>query len=315
MKKLSVWLALAGLLTLSAARATTIVEKFAANPLLNGWQIFGDTNLFQWDPTNQDLGVTWDATQTNSYYYYPLGQTLTTNDSFCVLFDLQLKDATASGYGSELSVGLLNFSDATNVNFSRANATSPNVFEFDYFPADDYGDPASIDATLADAATNFYFAYDDQPLNPGVTYHILLLHTAGTSTISGEVFTNGQVMTSLPIIYTSYPAGDSGAFQLDTVAVSSYAGDGYGDSILAHGTVANLAVATPLPVGTVNAIAAGKVRFASDTNWLYTLEQTTDFQAWSSAAPPLPGNGTNLLLQATNLPAAPSFYRVRADLP
>jgi hypothetical protein len=315
MKKLSVWLALAGWLTLSAAHATTVVEKFTANPLLHGWQIFGDTNLFQWNSTNQDLDVTWDSTQTNSYYYYPLGLTLTTNDSFCVLFDLQLKDATAFGYGSELSVGLLNFSEATNVNFSRAFATSPNLFEFDYFPADDYGDPPSIDATLVDAATNFYFAYDDQPLNPGVTYQILLLHSAGTSTISGEVFTNGQVMTSLPNIYAGYPAGDSGAFQLDTLAVSSYADDGSGDSILAHGTVNNLAVATPLPVGTVNAIAAGEVQFASDTNWVYTLEQTTNFQTWSSAATPLPGNGTNLLLQATNLPAGQSFYRVQATLP
>ncbi|MGA2868243.1 MAG: hypothetical protein ABSF34_03660 [Verrucomicrobiota bacterium] len=314
MKKLSVWLALAGWLTLSAAHATTITEKFAANPLLNGWQIFGDTNLFQWDSTNQDLDVTWDSSQTNSYYYYPLGQTLTTNDSFCVLFDLQLKDATVSDYGSELSVGLLNFSDATNVNFSRTDATLPNVFEFDYFPADDYGDPPSIDASLVDTATNFYFVYDNQPLNPGVTYHVLLLHTAGTSTISGEVFTNGQVMSSLPIVYAGYPVGDSGAFQLDTVAISSYAGDGFGDSILAHGTVANLAVATPLPVGTINAIAAGQVQFVSDTNWLYTLEQTTNFQAWSVAAPSVPGTVTNLVLQATNLPVSQSFYRVSANL-
>ena len=123
-------------------------------------------------------------------------------------------------------------------------------------------------------------------------------------------------MTSLPIVYAGYPTNDSGAFQLDTLAISSYADDGSGDSILAHGTVANLAVASPLPVGMVNAIAAGEVQFVSDTNWLYTLEQTADFQSWSAAAPPLAGNGTNLLLQATNLlPVAHSFYHVRADLP
>jgi len=314
MKKLSVWLAIASLFTLTTAPAATLVEKFATDPSLAGWQAYGDTNLFQWNSTNQVLDVTWDSTQPNSYYYHPLGQTLTTNDSFCVLFDLQLKDATVSVYGSELSVGLLNFSEATNVNFSRTAATLPNVFEFDYFPADDYGDPPSIDGTLADAATNFYFAYDNQPLNPGVTYHILLLHAAGTSTISGEVFTNGQVMSSLPLIYAGYPAGDSGAFQLDTVAISSYSDDGSGNSILAHGSVANLAFASPLPVGVLSTVAAGQVQFASDTNWLYTLEQTTDFQTWSVAAPSAPGTVTNLVLQATNLPASQSFYRVSANL-
>ena len=52
-KVLFVSLALAGLCVLFAARsgATTITEDFSANPLQNGWQIFGDTNLFQWDAT------------------------------------------------------------------------------------------------------------------------------------------------------------------------------------------------------------------------------------------------------------------------
>ena len=84
--------------------------------------------------------------------------------------------------------------------------------------------------------------------------------------------------------------------------------------LLAHGTVGNLAFASPLPVGMVNVLAAGQVQFTSDTNWLYTLEQSADFQTWTAAAPASFGNGTNLLLQATNAPAA-AFYRVRADLP
>jgi hypothetical protein len=79
--------------------------------------------------------------------------------------------------------------------------------------------------------------------------------------------------------------------------------------------VGNLAVASPLPVQTVQAIAAGKVQFVSDTNWLYTLEQSADLQTWSNATPGAFGNGTNLVLQAANLPAGKSFYRVRADLP
>jgi len=315
MKKICL-LAIAGLFVVSAVHATVIREKFATDPALAGWQVFGDTNLFQWDSTNQVLDVTWDSTQANSYYYLPLGQTYTVADSFYVQFDLQLTDAVSFNAGSELTVGLLNLSDATNPGFSRANATATNVCEFDYFPAYDYAGqeyPASADATLIDdTGTNYYFAYDNVTLNPGVTYRVVLIHQAGAEAISGAIYTNGQPVSSLPYVYVSSPIGD---FQLDTLSISSYSDDGYGDSILAHGTVGNVAFASPLPIGLIQTPAAGQVQFASDTNWIYTLEQTMDFQTWSAAALPLIGNGTNLLLQATNPPADHSFYHVRADLP
>ena len=121
-----------------------------------------------------------------------------------------------------------------------------------------------------------------------------------------------MVLSSLPLGFANGTVGD---FQLDALSVSCFADDGYGDSILAHGTVDNLAVASPLPVDQVNIIAAGEIQFVSDTNWLYTLEQTADFKSWTAAAPAVFGNGTNFMLQATNLPADKSFYRVRADLP
>src|SRR5674476_1393784 len=90
-------LAIASLFVLSAASAfaATITENFSTNPLQHGWQIFGDTNLFQWDSANQNLAVTWDSSQTNSYFYHPLGATFTKADSFCVLFDLNLTDVNA----------------------------------------------------------------------------------------------------------------------------------------------------------------------------------------------------------------------------
>jgi hypothetical protein len=307
-------LALASLFLAAHANALLVQEKFAANPALDGWQVFGDTNLFQWDSTHQVLDVTWDSSQPNSYFYHPLGVTLTTNDSFCVQFDLQLTNATASGYGFELAIGLLHFADATNADFNRANSPSPNLFEFDYFPADAFGDAASLDATLKDSQlgyAGFYFAYDDLPLNPGVTYRVVLIHRAGTAAITGAVYVNGQVFTLLPNIYANGPTN----FQLDTLSINSYTDDGYGDSVFAQGTVANLAFATPLPVGQISTSAAGKIQFASDTNWLYTLQQSTNFQTWTPAAPAVFGNGTNLVLSATNAPAAQSFYRMRADLP
>jgi len=320
-KKWSGALAIASLCALGNARAGTLVEKFNSNPSLDGWQVFGVTNLFGWDSTGQVLNVTWDSTQPNSYFYHPLGRTVTTNDGFCVVFDLQVNDATNDNYGSELAVGLFNLAEATNPDYNRNYNESytnlPDVFEFDYQPvANAYGvqyEP-SIFATILDSQAQFYDVYDNLPLNPGVIYHVLLVHLPGTVGVSGEVFTNGQLMTALPMVNNYIPPGDDRAFQLDTLAIMNYADDGAGDDILAHGSVKNLAFASPLPVGFINTAAAGQVQFASDTNWVYTLEQSPDFQSWSPAAPVGPGNGTNLVLQATNVSAKDSFYQVRADL-
>jgi len=320
MKKIRL-LAIASLFVLSVATADagTLVEKFATDPALDGWQVFGDTNLFQWDSTNHVLDVTWDSTQTNSYFYHPLGVTLTTNDSFCVQFDLQLTNVTVSGSGNEIAIGLLHFSDATNADFNRANSPLPNLFEFDYFPAfvdpSDGPFPASVNATLKDSQpgyAGFYVVYDNVTLDPTVTYRVVLIHRAGKGVITGAIYTNGVVLSTLPLGYGSAPVGD---FQFDTLSVNCFTDDGNGDSVSAQGTVANLAFATPLPVDKISSRAAGLVQFASDTNWFYTLEQSADFKTWTPAAPATFGNGTNLMLQATNVPADKSFYRVRADLP
>jgi hypothetical protein len=300
---------LAGCFAVSAVAAATVRETFATDPALAGWQVYGDTNFFQWNPTNHVLDVTWDSTQTNSFFYYPLGRTYTLTNSFCVQFDLRLNDATATGYGSELAVGLFRFADATNPDYVRTYGTLPNLCEFDYFPPDDYGDSASMDGTLIDAATYYYFAYDNQLITTGMTYQVRLTHLAGSTVIAGEVFTNGQLMTTLPESY----ANGTGDFQLDTLAVSSYLGSGFGD-ILAHGTVSNLAFASPLPIGLIQ-MEAGQVTFLSDTNWQYTLEASTDLQTWSPAAPAVIGNGTNLWLQPGQPPADHAFFRVTAVLP
>src|ERR1017187_4493298 len=91
-------LVVSGLFAASAVHAMLIHERFTANPALDGWRVFGDADLFHWNPTNQVLDVTWDSSQTNSYFYYPLGTTFTKADSFCVLFDLNLTDVNVVGY-------------------------------------------------------------------------------------------------------------------------------------------------------------------------------------------------------------------------
>lgn len=296
--------------------ANIVADDFVSNPLANGWKMFGNTNLFHWNATNQNVAVTWNSTNANSYLAHPLGTVLTRDDAFSLSFDLQLNDAVAFNFGQQLAVGLLNWAQATNANFSRSGGTAPNLFEFDYFPNTGFGD--SIDATLIDTNTGFtyfYFAYDNQTLAPGVTYQITLRHAAGTTNLTGEIRTNGILFTALPFTY----AGPITDFRLDTLAISSYADDGFGDSILAHGTVKNFIVTLPpAPIQNLTGQFSGgqwQAQFLSRSNWLYTLERSADLKNWSAAASAISGNGTNVIATDTAPPSDKSFYRLHAERP
>jgi hypothetical protein len=252
---LTLGLALAILCLCRTSRANTITEDFSTDPSQNGWAAFGDTNLFQWDSTNQNLAVTWDSSQTNSYFYLPLGTTLTMTDAFTVDFDIELHDIQWTEV-FQIAVGLLNFTNATDPNFSRGGGTSPNIFEFDYYP--DSGDShhhPSVDASMTDATADitmdfpdFYFTYDNLALQTNVTYHVQLNHNAGDAFITGLILTNGQVFTTMPIVGNNF--GEViGPFALDTISVISYSGFGqdpnFFGTILAHGSVDNLTVTLP----------------------------------------------------------------------
>ena len=136
---------------------------------------------------------------------------------------------------------------------------------------------------------------------------------AATTNLSGQVSTNGQIFSSLPNIY----AGPITDFRIDTVSITSYGGGAAGTP--AHGTVDNLVVTLPPPPvqnlsGTLtNGI--WQAQFLSRSNWLYTLQRTTNFSSWNSVSPATSGNGTNLFLPDTNAPVARVFYRVKADRP
>ena len=303
---------LAALALCRASGAVTISEDFASDPSQNGWSIFGDTNLFQWDSTNHDLAVSWDSSQTNSYFYHPLHTTLAMNDDFSLEFDLTLKDASTEMYGSELAVGFLRLADATSPAFLRTQGTSPNVAEFDYFPPSLID--ASVDATLVDASNNFYFGFNEVPLDPGVTYHIRVSHVAGQPGLAGDVFTNGVLYASLT---NTYPSA-IGDFQLDTIAVSSYQDDGFGDTILAHGTVGNLVVTLPplaRHLGGEFTNGVWQTQFNTYDNAHYAVQRSTDLLSWSDTTDLVPGTVGVVTLSDTNAVTDKAFYRVRAVQP
>jgi hypothetical protein len=291
---------------------TVFADDFIGNPFQNGWKIFGDTNLFNWNPTNRNVEVTWDATQSNSYFYHPLGTILAKDDAFTVSFDLQM----SSVGGQQLAVGLLNFSEATNAGFSRGTANTPDLFEFDYFT--DYQDfsAALADMTVRSShSSDIYFIYDNQPMDAGVTYQIVLSHAANSPAIIGEVFTNGVLYTAMPLVYPA-PITD---FRLDTLSVNSYRDSYYAARPVSRGTVKNFVVTVPPPA--IQNLAGGltnniwQTHFTGRTNWVYTLQRTTNFQTWAdvwSLTNAMPGA---VQLAETNSPADQAFYRIRAGRP
>lgn len=302
-------------LTSCIVTADTFTEDFATDPFARGWRVYGNTNLFVWNPTNQTLEVTWNSSQPNSYFYRPLGTILTLADEFEIAFDLKLESVEVMGWGFELAVGLINVESATSPNFLRGTGmNSPDLFEFDYFP--DAGFGPSITATMADSNSRLAFWWASVPLESGVQYRIRLYHAAGTTNIAGMVLVDGQVYTSLPLSWVSTNFTD---FRLNAISISSYSDENSGGAILAHGLVDTLVVTTPSPpvANLICGFAEGtwQMQFQSQPNWVYALERTRDFITWTDVSPNVVGTGAVLSLQDTNPPVDRAFYRVRAYRP
>ena len=322
--RLQAWLG-CWLLSVMLGQTATFTENFAGNPTTHGWQTYGNTNLFHWDATNQNLAVTWDSSQTNSYFFLPVGNILTRGDDFGVAFDLQLSDLAigvnpAKTNTFELAVGFIQLTSATNTNLWRGAGISSahgarNACEFDYFPDSGYG--ATISPTILSSnnqyATSFAFPLT---LDSGALFHIVMNFTAASKTLHTTITRNGQPFG--PITDTILGSSFSD-FRFDQFALCSYSDLGADGSLLAHGTVDNVVITTPPPpVQNLTASFtnnAWTARFTSRTNWLYTLECTTNFISWNSVSFSTNGNGTNLFLPDTNTPQNRAFYRVRAERP
>jgi hypothetical protein len=314
-----------GLVAASVGGAATITEDFSADPLQNGWKIFGDSNLFQWDSTNENLDVTWDSSQTNSYFYHSLGTIVAKSDDFCLSFDLQFSDI-AVGVNSnqsdtfELVVGFINLVSATSTNLERGtgvNATygAHNTCEFDYFPDSGYG--ATISPTLISSnnqfATRFAFPLT---LDPGALFHVMMTYTASNQTLQTTVTRDGEPFGTIPNVVLNASFSD---FRLDQVAVCSYNDAGADGSLLAHGTVDNFVVTVPPPPvqNLTGSFTNGvwQAQFLSQSNWLYTLQRSAEFQSWTNVSSMTLGNATNLFLQDAGPPADTAFYRISAQRP
>jgi len=312
------------------AEAAVITEDFATDPAQRGWRTFGDASLFSWDATHQDLAVTWDSSHTNSFFYRSLGTVLTTGDDFSLSFDLRLSDlrvGSTPGKSNEfeIAVGLLNYRSATNANAFRGAGASQtygvrNIVEFDYFP--DAGLGATFATTVISSNNVFAYAHNfPLTLSIGDTFRLTLSYTASDQLLRTSALKNGAPFSPLADVSL---AGKPD-FRVDSFAVTSYSdaiqtgAPQYFGSILAHGVLDNVALVVPPPplgkIGLRQTNAVWRVEFNSLTNWVYTLEGSTNFSAWLPAGPATTGNGATLSLPDANAAPAKRFYRVRAERP
>jgi hypothetical protein len=323
-------LAAAGLSLLSAARAATISEDFSTDPLKNGWQVFGDTNLFRWDAVNRVLDVTWDSSQPNSYFCHPLGTILGTNDDFSISFDLLLHDYAigvnpAQPDSFELAAGLLNYAEAAGTNFLRGGyPTQPDLAEFDFFQWDDvppYPATNTVWPTFVDSANGFYYngagSFGVVELPTNLVMRVVMNYTAADQMCVLTITTNGVVVVAPVVVVLNAPGVFFDDYHLDTFAVESYSDAQSGGSLLAHGTIGNVVLEVPPPPVTYLQAALNhgveQVQFDSRINWSYVLQSSADLQTWLPAGPAVAGTGGRLTLQDTRSLRQRQFYRVCAQ--
>ena len=319
-------LALAVCGELSGAFGSTISENFSVNPLQDGWRIFGKTNLFEWDSTNQNLRVTWDSDQPDSYFYHSLGTIIARDDDFSLAFDLLLSEPPGPDPGPktntfEIAVGFVNLDQATQTNFLRGTGTdSPDLVEFDYFWDSGFG--ATVYPAFVD--TNGTFNYNGPSdyaifsLQPDDWYHIAMNYSASNQTVTTTI-TNFEATSGVRLIESINT--NFADYRLGAISINSYSDAGedpqYAGSVLVSGVIDNLVVTVPDPPLSTVAFSVSngswRAQFTGLTNWWYTLERTSDFQKWVVTSPTVPGNGSQLVLADTNAPAASAFYRVGAS--
>ncbi len=307
---------------------TAILEDFAKDPAAAGWLVLGDTNLFHWNTANQNLEVTWDSSKPNSFFYRPLGTTLTRRRDFSLSFDLRLQDIAVGTtpnkpYTFELAIGLLNLEAAFSTNFVRGTGTSsPNLFEFDYFPDSGFG--ATVAPTIISSNMVFASSFNAPlELTPNDLFRVTMVFDGSAEELKTSVTRNGAPFGPIKSVVLGPEFTD---FHVDHLAIISYSDAGqdplFSGSIRAHGVVDNLLVTLEQPAQ-MDMDLAGRfvdrqwqVEFTARTAWSYTLYRTADFISWTAVATQAAGfSGKTLLADATP-PAGPAqFYRLLADRP
>lgn len=317
-------LSLLFLLAASLCGAAGWEEDFAGDPMARGWRTFGDASLFQWNPTSQNLEVTWDSSRTNSFFYHPLGTILGKDDAFQFSFELRMTSVQGGinpekPYAFQLALGFLNFAVAAGTNFIRGSGTdAASLVEWNYFPPFLQFAPTIAQVVVSTNGQWLYNHANLRELTPNDLFRVTMeFHNR---TLTTTTMRDGLPYGDPQTISLSAAGAD---FRVDAIAVSSYSDAGqepeYAGSILAHGTVDNITLVLPPPpiTGVVIRMAEGKrqVQFQSSSRWRYALERTENFDSWSVVTASVDGNDGTLTLEDASPPNGAAFYRVQASRP
>lgn len=317
-----------------SGRAADFQETFATDPAGRGWKSHGDATLFRWNPTNQNVEVTWDSSRTNSFFHVPLGTILATNDDFRFSFDLRLADIRVGATPGksnefEIALGLLNYKSATNANAFRGAGVSSaygakNLVEFDYFPDAGFGETF---ATVVVSTNNRIYPVHNFPLpmTLGDTFRISVAYAASNQMLRTSATRNG-VPYGMPPSQALADLSLSGKsdFRVDAFAIISYSDavqtgpPSVHGSVLAHGSIDNVEFTVPSPLTELRLRRTDgfwRTEFVSRLGWIYSLERSLDLKTWSDLSVSIAGNGSTIPLTDPNGGVEKAFYRVRAERP
>lgn len=221
-------------------------ETFDSDPLTKGWSVHGDKSLFEWDEDSESLRVKWDTERPSSFFYKPLGRVLTESNSFAFTFQITL-DSVKAGYLEgkpytfQVALGLLNISSAIDKNFNRGTGSdSPNLVEWDYFPDTGFG--ATVSPAVASDKSEFSAGFTfPAELLIGKTYSIKLIYNSEERVLKTEMLEDGKSWENIQTVEIS---SDFSGFFVDTFSISNFSAKDSESSLLAIGTVDEVALVT-----------------------------------------------------------------------
>jgi len=292
------------------------IENFSANPLANGWAAHGDESLFEWDAEGEALTVTWDSEKPNSNFHRPLGLTLTEADTFAFAFDIALDEVKAGHldgqpYTFEVALGLINSKSAKADGFSRGTGSdSPNLVEWDYFPDTGFG--ATISPTIVSAKSQFAAGFTfPAALSAGKQYSVRMEYDPDERALKTFMLENGKVWKTIKTVAL---ADDFVGFVVDAFSISSYTAKGSESSLLANGSVDNLAIGVgrskPRIVNTRLADGQWTARSFGYGTAGYLLERSADLRGWQPVRNGVREDGFYLRLIDENPSLGDGFYRL-----
>ena len=291
-------------------------EDFLADPLANGWAVHGDESLFKWNAESGALAVTWDSEKPNSYFYRPLGLTLTEGDSFAFTFDIAFNEVKVGHlegqpYTFEVALGLFNIEFAQADGFIRGTGTdSPNLLEWAYFPDTGFG--ATISPTIASTTSRFAAGFTfPAAMTVRETYSVRMEFDPDERALKTFMLQNGKAWKEIETVTLR---DDFAGFAVDAFSISSYTAKGSDSSLLATGWIDNLAVAVARSQSKIVSarLADGQRVFRSfgfDAVGS-VLERSADLREWHPVGGGVYEEGFYLRLIDRNPPIGDVFYRL-----